>query len=140
MRMLSGWEFSSKRLFELMPACLKDGRVLENLVNPSLWGITVAVRETWRNDFISSQGSLTADGSRAVMLGYCFKSGVQQVDVTQRKALGASTACIQVLLVDRLMAELATWALRTKGFSRKCPPTCKVGGFLGILFMLRYGE
>jgi len=37
--------------------------------------------------------------------------------------------CIQVLLVDKLMAELATWALLLNGCSRKRPPIRRDGGF-----------
>ena len=44
-------------------------------------------------------------------------SGVQQVNVTQRKALGASTAVYNASLVDKPIAELATWALRLKRLS-----------------------
>ena len=44
-------------------------------------------------------------------------SGVQQVNVTQRKTLGASTAVYNASLVDKPIAELATWALRLKRLS-----------------------
>jgi hypothetical protein len=90
-----------------MPACLKDGRGLGNLVDASLWGVMVTVSENERDGFISNQSRLVTEGSRAVSLGFYSKSEIQQANVTQRKALGASTACIQVLLVDRLLAELA---------------------------------
>jgi hypothetical protein len=58
----------------------------------------------------------------AVILGYCAKSEVQQVNVSQRKALGASTAVFNASLVDKAMAGLATWALRSKDFLRKRQP------------------
>jgi hypothetical protein len=48
----------------------------------------------------------------AVDLGYCSKSEVQQVNVSQRKALGASTAVFKDSFVDKAMTGLATWALR----------------------------
>jgi len=51
-------------------------------------------------------------------------SGVQQVNVTQRKALGASTAVYNASLVDKPIAELATWALRLKRLSGKRQPAC----------------
>jgi len=37
----------------------------------------------------------------AVSLGYCPKSGVQQGNVSQRKALGASTAVLNTSPVDK---------------------------------------
>ena len=90
--MLSGWGLSSKRLFELVPACLKGWRVLGNLGYASLCGVMVTVSENGRDGFISNQSRLAAEGSRAVSAGYCSKSEIRQVNVTPRKALGASTA------------------------------------------------
>jgi len=43
-------------------------------------------------------------------------SGVQRVNVTQRKALGASTAVFNASLFDKHMAELAMGALRVNCF------------------------
>ena len=71
---------------------------------------------------------------------YCSKSGVQQGNVTQRKALGASTAVTNVSLVDKAMAGLAMGALWLKIFSRKRQPACKGWLVSGNLVMLHYGE
>ena len=75
----------------------------------------------WRYSFISNKSRLAAEGSRAVNSGYCSKSGVQQGNVTQRKALGASTAVFYVSLVDKAMAGLAMGALRLKSLFEKTP-------------------
>ena len=83
----------------------------------------VTVSKIGRDGFIRNQSHLAAEGSRGVRLGYCSKSGVQQVNVTQRKAIGASTAVFNASLVDKPMAELAMRALRLNDFSRKRPPT-----------------
>jgi len=60
---------ANKRLFEKMPACLKDGRVLGNLGCASLWGVMVTVSEIGRNGFFSNHSRLAAGGSRAVSAG-----------------------------------------------------------------------
>jgi len=121
---------ANKRFFEKMLAYPKGWRVLGYLVDASLWGVKVTDSEIGRDGFISDQSRLAAGGSRAVRLGYCSKSEVQQVNETPRKALGASTACIQVLLVDRLLAELAMVALRVIIFFEKMPACLKrLAGF-----------
>jgi hypothetical protein len=53
---------AKKSLFEKTPACLKDGRVLGNLVDASLWGVKVTVSEIGRDCFISKQSRLAASG------------------------------------------------------------------------------
>jgi len=56
------------------------------------------------------------------------------------KPMAQVPLCNQVLLVNDRVAELAAWALRVKGFSRKRPPTRRGGGYLGILLMFQYIE
>ena len=73
---------ANKRLFEKTPACLKGWRVLGYLGCASLWGVKVTDSEIGRDGFISDQSRLATEGSRAVSLGYCSKSEIQQANVT----------------------------------------------------------
>jgi len=64
------------------------------------------------------------EAGRAVSAGSYYKSEVQQVNVTQRKALGANTAVTNVLLFDKALAGLAMGALRSTVLSRKRQSAC----------------
>jgi hypothetical protein len=64
--------FADKGFFEKTPAYPKGWRVLGNLVDVSLRGVRVTISEVGRDDFISNQSRLAAEGSRAVSAGYCF--------------------------------------------------------------------